>query len=116
MKTSEIKFTITLDAQNVPDKITWDATDNPNEGLEESQAIAISVWDHFHKGTMKIDLWTKAMPVNDMKRFVIECIGGVSETLMTATGDEKMVIEMEDLCQRLSQHVEEQIRKEQQQG
>lgn len=114
MKKSEIKFTITLDDQNVPEKINWDATDNPNEGLEEAKCISISVWDHFHKGTMKIDLWTKDMPVNEMKRFVIETLGGLGETIMTATGDEKMVLEIEDLCQRLSQHVEEQIRREQQ--
>ncbi len=113
MKTSEIKFTITLDAQNIPEKINWEATDNPNEGIEEARSISIAVWDHFHKGTMKIDLWTKDMPVDEMKRFVIETIGGLGETLLTATGDKKMAGDIDTLCRDLTQHVEAEMRKQQ---
>jgi gliding motility-associated protein GldC len=113
VKTSEIKFTITLDDQRLPEKINWEATDNPNEGIEEAKSISIAVWDHFHKGTMKIDLWTKDMPVDEMKRFVIEAIGGLGETLLTATGDKKMAGDIDTLCRDLTRHVEEEMRKQQ---
>jgi gliding motility-associated protein GldC len=113
VKKSEIKFTIELDAQNIPEKIYWNATDNPNEGLDETKAIAISLWDPFHKGTLKIDLWAKDMAVSDMKRFVIETIDGLAETVIKATGDEKMATDMENLCRSLSKHVEEEIKREQ---
>jgi gliding motility-associated protein GldC len=114
VKKSEIKFTITLDEQNIPDQIHWEATDNPNEGIEEAKSISIAVWDHFHKGTMKIDLWTKDMPVDEMKRFVIETIGGLGETLLSATGDRKMAGDIDTLCTELTRHVEEELRKQQQ--
>ena len=39
MKHSEINFKIQLDDQNIPENITWSATDNPNEGIEETKAI-----------------------------------------------------------------------------
>lgn len=112
LKTSEIKFTVQLDEANVPEKIYWEATDNPNEGLEETRAIALSVWDHFHRGTLKIDLWTKGMEVGDMKRFFIETVSGMAQALYTATGDTKMRDEAEDLCRTLTRHVEEQLKQE----
>ncbi|MDO1446205.1 gliding motility protein GldC [Rhodocytophaga aerolata] len=113
MKRSEIKFTVELDDKNIPEKIFWDATDNPNEGLEETKAITISLWDHFHFNTLKIDLWTKDMPVGDMKRFYIETIAGMADALRTATGDEKMTEEIHTVCRKLFKHLEEEIKKEQ---
>ena len=47
MKKSDINFSVELDNENVPEKIYWDATDNPNEGLGDTRAIAISLWDHY---------------------------------------------------------------------
>jgi gliding motility-associated protein GldC len=114
MKKSEIRFTVELDQQNIPDKIFWHATDNPNEGIDETKAIAIAVWDHFHKGTLKIDLWTKDMQVNDMKRFCIEIMGGLADTLQTATGDKKMVDDIEGLCRNLSKYLDQELKKERQ--
>ncbi len=35
----------------------------------ESKAIMISVWDHLQKDTLRMDLWTKDMPVDEMKQF-----------------------------------------------
>ncbi|MCY7351263.1 MAG: gliding motility protein GldC [Cytophagaceae bacterium] len=113
MKKSEINFSVQLDDQNVPEKIFWDATDNPNEGLSDTRAIAIALWDHYHRGTLKIDLWTKEMEVGDMKRFYIEVLGGVADTLLTATGDQKMADEIENLCRSLSKHVEEEHKADQ---
>jgi gliding motility-associated protein GldC len=103
MKKSEIRFTVELDAQNIPEKIYWEATDNPNEGIEETKAIAIALWDHYHKGTLNIDLWSKDMDVT---------IGGMAETLLSATGDQKMADEIENTCRTLSKHVEEELKRE----
>ena len=105
MKKSEIVFTIELDEKNIPERIFWNATDNPNEGLDETKAIAIALWDHFNHSTLKIDLWTKEMPVGDMKRFYIETISGMADALRTATGDEVMVGEIENLGKKLSKNL-----------
>lgn len=106
MKKSTINFSIELDNQNVPDKIFWDATEKPEPGLSETKAIAIALWDQTQKNTLRIDLWTKDMPVEDMKRFYIDCIGGMSQSVLSATGDELMAHEINDLCERLVKHVQ----------
>jgi len=105
MKTSSIQFNINLDNNNVPDKIEWDANDKPEGGLTETKAISISVWDHEQKNTLRIDLWTKDMPVADMKRFYIEAIGGMSQSVLRATGDEFMAREMDALCEKLVEYL-----------
>ncbi|MDH4092399.1 MAG: gliding motility protein GldC [Cyclobacteriaceae bacterium] len=105
MKKSKINFTVELDHNNVPDKIHWEATDNPDPGLAETKAISVALWDHMQKNTLRIDLWTKEMPVDEMKRFYIDCIGGISQNLLNATGDEFMSTEINDLCDRLVKHL-----------
>lgn len=112
MRKSEINFQVELDAQNIPEKIYWDATENPNEGINDTRAIALAVWDHYHKGTLKIDLWTKDMEVGDMKRFYIEVMSGIADTLLTATGDTAMAATIEDTCKVLSKILEEELQKE----
>ncbi len=107
MKTSTIQFTVHLDESNTPEKIAWEATDKPDPGLSETKAISISLWDHLQKNTMRIDLWAKDMPVEDMKRFYIDCIGGLSQSVLNSTGDEHMAAEMNALCERLARHVRE---------
>lgn len=111
MKKSEIKFNVELDDKNFPENIYWDATDNPNEGINDTRAIAIAVWDHYHKGTLKIDLWTKQMEVFDMKRFYIEIMRGISETLVNATGDRNAAQKVEELCRSLSEDLKEEMEK-----
>ncbi len=111
MKTSEIKFTIALDEQNVPEKIFWEATDKQPQGEEETRAIAIALWDFKYQSTLKIDLWSKDMPVDEMKRFYIETIGGLSDSLMKATGDTVMVDEINELCNRLGKYLENETKK-----
>jgi len=105
MKTSTISFNIQLDNNNVPDKIEWDANDRPEGGLTETKTVSISVWDHEQSNTLRIDLWTKDMPVNDMKRFYIESIGGMSQSVLRATGDEFMAREMDALCEKLVEYM-----------
>ncbi len=101
MKTSTIQFTIELDDKNVPEKIFWEATDKPEGGISETKAIGLSIWDPLQQNTLRIDLWTKDMPIDHMKRFYIDCIGGLAQCALNATGDEAMVKEMNDLCDRL---------------
>lgn len=105
MKKSTIRFEVELDDQHVPERIVWDATDKPDADLTETKAISISLWDHIQKNTLRIDLWGKDMPVEEMKRFYIDCIGGLAQSVLSSTSDEFMAAEMRNLCERLSEHV-----------
>jgi gliding motility-associated protein GldC len=106
----EIKFRIEQDAERIPEKIYWEATDNPNEGLEETRAIMVGVWDQFNSGTMFIPLWNKEMDVLDMKRFCIEMLGCIADTVATATGDDLMFKEIDNLGHKLSQRLMEEMK------
>ena len=105
MKKSTINFIVELDQNNVPDKILWEATDKPDPGMSETKSISVALWDHQQKNTLRIDLWTKDMPVEEMKGFYIDCIGGIAQSALTATGDEYMANEINALCERLVKHV-----------
>ena len=108
MKKSSIQFEVQLDNNNVPEKIMWDATDKPEAGFTEAKSISISLWDHEQKNTMRIDLWAKDMPVEDMKKFYIDCIGGLSQSVLSSTGDEHMAAEINELCERLVKYIRNQ--------
>jgi len=105
MKKSNINFTIHLDSTNIPDKMFWEATEKPEPGLSETKSISIAVWDHLQKNTLRIDLWTKDMPVDEMKRFYIDCIGGIAQSMLSSTADEFMARETNALCEKLVEHV-----------
>ena len=107
MKKSSIQFTIDLDSNNVPERIQWDATDKHDPGLSETKAISLALWDDKQKNTLRIDLWTKDMPVMEMKGFYIDCLGGLAQSVLRATNDEVMAREINALCERLVKHVRE---------
>ncbi|UII20974.1 gliding motility protein GldC [Fulvivirga ligni] len=105
MKKSEINFTVELDADNIPERIKWDATEKPDGQIDDTKSISVSLWDDVQKNTMRIDLWTKDMPVDEMKRFYVDCLGGMAQTILRSTGDEFMSTEINDLCEKLVEHL-----------
>lgn len=95
--TSEIKFLVELDENRVPERLSWTAQDGGVD-TEEAKAIMLSVWDSKDQETMRIDLWTKEMPVDEMKLFFHQTLVAMADTFQRATGDEKMADTMKDFC------------------
>ena len=108
MKESIINFKVQLDQDNVPEKIYWEATDKENPGTEETKSISLSLWDPLQKNTMRIDLWTKDMPIDDMKRFYIDCLGGLAQSILNSTGDEFMASETHALAEKMVEYLKKQ--------
>jgi len=69
--TSKIELTIKLDENKVPEKLSWTAQDGGITNAE-AKAMLLSVWDNKAKEALRIDLWTKDMPVDEMKVFFIK--------------------------------------------
>jgi len=103
--TSEIKFEIQLDANRVPEKLFWTAADG-GVAKDEAKAIMLSIWDSKAKETMRIDLWTKDMPVDEMKIFFHQTLVAMSDTFKRATDDEKMADTMKDFCDYFAEKLE----------
>ncbi len=97
LHTSEIKLTVGLDENRVPETLNWSAQDGGVDN-EEVKAMLLSVWDSKNKESLKIDLWTKDMPVDEMKIFFHQTLVSLSDTFMKATQDEKMTATMKDFC------------------
>ncbi|MDY0088867.1 MAG: gliding motility protein GldC [Flavobacteriaceae bacterium] len=105
MEQSDITFKITLDENKIPEKIHWSAPDGGIEN-EESKAVLLSVWDSKAKETLRIDLWTKEMPVDEMKKFFHQTLTAMADTFERATGDEKMSDTMRDFCQYFAEKLD----------
>ena len=52
-KTATINFKINLDPNNIPEEITWQATDSQNN-INKAKAVIISVWDSEEKTSFKL--------------------------------------------------------------
>lgn len=94
---SKIEINVILDDNRVPEKLSWSATDS---GIldAEAKAILLSVWDNKAKEALRIDLWTKDMPVDEMNVFFHQTLVAMSDTFYRATQDEKMTATMKDFC------------------
>ena len=103
--TSEIKFEIELDPNRVPEKLFWTAADG-GVTKEEAKAFMLSIWDSKAKETMRIDLWTKDMPVDEMKIYFYQTLVAMSDTFKRATDDEKMAATMKDFCDYFAEKLE----------
>ena len=103
--TSEINIEIGLDENKVPEKLRWTAKDGGIEN-EETKAMLLSVWDPKAKESLRIDLWTKDMPVDEMKIFFHQTLVSMSETFNRATQDEKMTATMKDFCDYFAEKLE----------
>ncbi len=103
--TSEIKFLVELDENRVPEKLTWTAQDGGVQ-LEEAKAMLLSVWDGKAQETLRIDLWTKEMPVDEMKLFFHQTLTAMADTFQRATQDEKMADTMRDFCDYFAEKLE----------
>jgi gliding motility-associated protein GldC len=106
MSNSKIIFDVELDEDNVPKTINWSATDNPqgNEA-KETKAVSIALWDHKEKQSLRIDLWAKDMPVDEMKKFYIECLAGLGDSIKRSTDDDEMAHQIHELCEKLVEQV-----------
>ena len=103
--TSEITITVGLDENRVPEEISWSAKDGRIEN-QSSKSIMISVWDHVEKDTLRMDLWTKDMPVDEMKQFYHQTLVAMADTFERATNDDKMSATMRDFCDYFAEKLE----------
>lgn len=103
--TSSIELKVELDENRIPEYLEWSAEDGGIQN-EQAKAMMLSVWDHKAKETLRIDLWTKDMPVDEMKVFFHQTLVAMSNTFNRATQDEKMTATMKDFCDYFAEKLE----------
>ena len=106
MKTAEIKLTIQLDDNNVPENILWESTDSENKDSVPVKSLMLSVWDPNYQNAMRLDLWTKDMPVDEMKTFFYQTLMTMGDSFLRATGEENIVEDLRDYCLHFAEKME----------
>lgn len=102
---STIEIDVTLDENKIPEKLYWTAADG-GINREETKALMLSVWDSANKESLRIDLWTKDMPLDEMKQFFHQTLTAMADTFERATNDEKMSATMRDFTDYFAEKLE----------
>lgn len=96
-KESEIKINIELDDNHIPEKLKWSAPDGGVDN-EETKAIMLNVWDPKAQELLRIDLWTKDMPMDEMKKFYYQIYMSMADSFGRSTDEKEMVRDMQDFA------------------
>ena len=96
-KKSTINFTVTLDENHIPENIEWIASDTgEKEGLKSAKAMMISLWDEKENNTLRMDLWTKKMMIDEMQHFFMQSLITMSDVYERATSDTDIANEIRE--------------------
>lgn len=99
-KESQLRLTVQLDEKNVPTGIEWDADDRPEGSAPVAcKAMLLSLFERESLDTMKIDLWTTDMQVNEMDRFVFQTLRGMADSYFKATQNRELATDMQRFVQ-----------------
>ena len=96
-KTSQISIQVGLNANQLPLRMLWSASDGQINNAETT-AFLLSIWDPKEKNTMKIDLWTKDMTIEEMKQFFHQTLLTMADTFEKATGEHLIAEDLRDYC------------------
>lgn len=97
MKKSKISFEIELDENNLPQSIMLNTTDGQLENVDV-KSFLISAWDKKTNETLRIDLWTKDMMVNEMLIMCHQTLLSMANSLEKATNEHKLADALRDYC------------------
>ena len=106
MNQSTIKIDVLLDPDKVPEQISWTASDSTADMAQKAKAMCVAFWDGADKTALRIDLWTKDMPVDEMKRFFYETLQTMGDSFLRATGETNIVEDLRDYCAHFAEKME----------
>lgn len=101
MKKSSIALNVVLDDNNVPEQMEWSATEQAER--KSAKACYLSIWDEAEKNTLRLDLWTKEMQVDEMKMFTYQSLLTMADSFERATGETQMAAAMRDFSDYFSE-------------
>ena len=88
-------FEVEVDENNLPVNIEMQSSKKKEDGIK---ALIISAWSAKSKETLRVDLWTKDMPVHEMYILFHQTMLGMASTLEKSTGHVKLSGALRDYC------------------
>jgi len=87
MKKKQIRVHVELDENHLPEQISWDADDSPEERV--AGAALMAFWDKKEQQVLRVDLWDKDFTTDEMKSLFVQTLLTMNDTLERATGDKE---------------------------
>ena len=98
MSESKLTFDLELDENDVPKNIVMNSTDKQAVNIN-LKSLMIAGWDAKTKETLRVDLWTKDMMVNEMFIMYHQTLMSMANTLEKSTGHDKLAGALKDYCE-----------------
>lgn len=102
-KKAQVIIDVELDINHVPESMSWSATEVGEGGL--CKAALISIWDSVEQNTLKLDVWTKDMPVEEMKIMFHQTLLSMADSFSRATGEEKVAHQMREFARYFAEEL-----------
>ncbi|HUX84867.1 MAG TPA: gliding motility protein GldC [Chitinophagaceae bacterium] len=109
MPTNRIEISVELNEEKVPQSISWSAQTGEEEKINRAKAMMLSFWDGEDRTTMRLDLWTEEMMVDEMTDFFYQTLVTMADTYKKSTHSEEQA---QDLSRFARQFREKFLEKE----
>ncbi len=91
VKQSIVTINVGLNKDNLPVEIKWKTSDVPDSvPMQDAKAMLISFFDRTTRDTLKMDLWTLDMQVEEMDRLVFHTLRSMADTYFKATNNKEL--------------------------
>ena len=99
-QTTSIHIDLGLNKEKMPVDIKWKTSDAPaNYPAQDAKAFFLSFFDRASRDTMKMDLWTTDMQVEEMDRFIFFTLRSLGDTYFRATNNKELAEQMQSFVQ-----------------
>jgi gliding motility-associated protein GldC len=98
MMKSSITIDVELSESRVPENIEWKATESTADAPQKAKAMMLAFWDGAEKTSLRIDLWTQKMMVDEMADFYYQTLMSMADTYGRATKQDELVNDMKQFA------------------
>ncbi len=99
-----INIEVKLDTTKTPESIICSGDDIPD--AIQGKAMMLSLFDANSLDTVKIDLWTNELQINEMDRFVFQSLRAIADTYYKATRNTELANDMQKFIQYFGERTE----------
>jgi len=107
VKERAIEIQVTLDENNIPEKICWRADDAGFSGFKDASAMSLAFWEQESEELLSMELWTRDHSVEHMQRQIMESLFKLSDACQRATGDHEMARVINDTARQVRKMITE---------
>ena len=107
VKNSTVEIHVALNKDNMPVEIKWKSSDAPaSVGLQDAKAMLISFLDRPSRDTLKMDLWTVDMQIDEMDRLMFNTLSSLADVYFRATQNKALAEQMQHFAQYFGEKTE----------